>query len=131
MSAASALVDHPFTVRDFHKVHLESEKHSKVIEEVLGDGSHGYEGFDAFVVARWMARWIDEMGLEPAKPGQELDLATIEKDSCLRQQTVFQLLVEEIMPVLGVNVPEKRLKNTTGFQAEYLKFAAGIQKYLD
>ena len=44
----------------------------------------------------------------------------------MRQETVFQLMVDEIMPILGVNVPEKRLKNTTGFQAEYLKFAANL-----
>ena len=40
-------------------------------------------------------------------------------------------MLEEILPILGVNVPDKRLKNTTGLHPEYIKFAQSLQEYLD
>ena len=72
MTSESPL-NHPFTIRNFHQVHRDSDKYSQALAELLGDPSHGYSGFDAFLVARWTASYVKEV----AARGKGVDLAVV------------------------------------------------------
>ena len=104
-----------------------SPKYEKIIRS-LGV-NHSFKGFDAVIFSFWLGDYIQEAKIDIKK--DVLDLYTIQTSSILKQQTVFTLLMDEILPLLGVKIPEKSLKNSMGLPKEYVKFALKIQKYLD
>ena len=55
----------------------------------------------------------------------------VQTESQLKYDTVFAILMEKILPLLGVRVPEKRAKNTTGVKQDYADFMNKLQKYID